>query len=387
LYPGIYNRKIASADATALNLATDLGGLSLISPNYITLQTGTGATQNNSIVVNQAGDVSVIGRTNLLGAVTIGKGFNAVEAHPTTGGYTPQIDISGTMNFTSAIQDFTDKPKIKLISQAIGSGFARPDSSTSQSANEIVGVGKNNSGFLRLSAENSTKSSIDLISTTSTSGYTNSIRFVTGSSERMLIDGSGDVSVYNTPSSNNHVANKAYVDNSIPIGGIIMWSGTVGSIPANWRMCDGETYGGRTTPNLRNKFIVGVSTDYYGTPYTTITGSHTQTGGTADAVVVSHNHSGYTNGGNNSGAHSHTVTDPGHEHSQNGGGATYAGGSGVHWTSNIYGSGPQQVTTLNKTGISVSGGDHYHPINADGVSGTNQNLPPYYALAFIMRIF
>jgi hypothetical protein len=212
LYPGIYNRKIASADATALNLATDLSGLSLISPNYITLQTGTGASQSNSIVVNQSGDVSVIGRTNLLGAVTIGKGFNAVEAHPTTGGYTPQIEINGSLNFTSAIQDFTDKPKIKLISQAIGSGFARPDSSTSQSANEIVGVGKNNSGFLRLSAENSTKSSIDLISTTSTSGYTNSIRFVTGSSERMLIDGSGNVSVYNTPSSNNHVANKAYVD-------------------------------------------------------------------------------------------------------------------------------------------------------------------------------
>jgi hypothetical protein len=162
--------------------------------------------------VNQAGDVSVIGRTNLLGPVTIGKAFNAVEAHPTSGGYTPQIDISGTMNFTSVIQDFTEKPKIKLISQAIGSGFAKPDNTTLQSANEIVGVGKNNSGFLRLSAENSTKSSIDLISATSSSGYTNSIRFVTGSSERMLIDGNGNVSVYNTPTSNYHVANKAYVD-------------------------------------------------------------------------------------------------------------------------------------------------------------------------------
>ena len=212
LYPGIYNRKISSADATAINLTTDLSGLSLISPNFITLQTGTGASQNNSIVVNQGGDVSVIGRTNLLGPVTIGKAFNAVEAHPISGGYTPQIDISGTMNFTSVIEDFTEKPKIKLISQAIGSGFARPDSSTTQSANEIVGVGRNTSGFLRLSAENSTKSSIDLISTTSSSGYTNSIRFVTGNSERMLIDGTGNVSVYNTPSSNNHVANKAYVD-------------------------------------------------------------------------------------------------------------------------------------------------------------------------------
>ena len=215
LYPGMYHRTITSTDATAINLTSDLSGLSLISPNFITLQTGTGVSQNNSIVVNQGGDVSVIGRTNLLGPVTIGKAFNAVESHPISGGYTPQIDISGTMNFTSVIQDFTEKPKIKLISQAIGSGFARPDSSTSQSANEIVGVGRNTSGFLRLSAENSTKSSIDLISTTSSSGYTNSIRFVTGNSERMLIDGAGNVSVYNTPSSNNHVTNKAYVDTTI----------------------------------------------------------------------------------------------------------------------------------------------------------------------------
>jgi hypothetical protein len=34
-------------------------------------------------------------------------------------------------------------------------------------------------------------------------------------------------------------------------------------------------------------------------------------------------------------------------------------------------------TNIKTTGITI---------NTQGVSGTNQNLPPYYALAFIMRI-
>ena len=389
LYPGMYHRTIATADATAINLTTDLSGLSLISPNFITLQTGTGASQNNSIVVNQGGDVSVIGRANLLGPVTIGKAFNAVESHPISGGYTPQIDISGTMNFTSVIQDFTEKPKIKLISQAIGTGFARPDSSTSQSANEIVGVGRVNSGFLRLSAENSTKSSIDLISTTSSSGYTNSIRFVTGSSERMLIDGAGNVSVYNTPSSNNHVANKAYVDNSIPIGGIIMWSGTIATIPVNWRLCNGAN----GTPDLTNKFVICANADASTTGVggsSGITRAHTNiesgtnyvTGGTKDAVVVSHNHGGTTNNGTADGTHEHTVTAPAGYFT-----ATPQSFNGFTPAYQLKNDGINGIIVAATLTAASSGSSHTHGISTAGESGTNKNLPPYYALAFIMRVF
>ena len=43
---------------------------------------------------------------------------------------------------------------------------------------------------------------------------------------------------------------------TIPIGGIIMWSGT--SIPNGWALCDGHvTPEGITTPDLRGRFIVG----------------------------------------------------------------------------------------------------------------------------------
>ena len=38
------------------------------------------------------------------------------------------------------------------------------------------------------------------------------------------------------------------IDNTIsnalvPIGGIIMWSGAQGDLPANWKICDGTVYG------------------------------------------------------------------------------------------------------------------------------------------------
>ena len=41
----------------------------------------------------------------------------------------------------------------------------------------------------------------------------------------------------------------------VPVGGIIMWSGTLVSIPATWQLCDGTN----GTPNLTNGFVKCVS--------------------------------------------------------------------------------------------------------------------------------
>jgi hypothetical protein len=76
-------------------------------------------------------------------------------------------------------------------------------------------------------------------------------------------------------------------------GMIMLWSGSEASIPAGWLLCDGTS----STPDLRNKFVVGASA---GTGDTTYPGlSVGATGGSADAIVVSHTHTA-------------TVTDPGH---------------------------------------------------------------------------
>jgi hypothetical protein len=86
-------------------------------------------------------------------------------------------------------------------------------------------------------------------------------------------------------------------------GMIMMWSGTIATIPTGWVLCNGSN----STPDLRNRFVIGAHTDSAGVAYSTVTGSNTQTGGTKDAIVVSHTHTATS-----------TVTDPGHNHTLTG---------------------------------------------------------------------
>jgi microcystin-dependent protein len=141
-------------------------------------------------------------------------------------------------------------------------------------------------------------------------------------------------------------------------GMIMMWSGTIATIPTGWVLCNGSN----STPDLRNRFVIGAHSDNTGVANTTVTGSSTTTGGTADAVVVTHTHtatstdSGHTHGFTASVTNSSTPTGPG--------GAGGPVGAGTTATGNAV------ITTT---------------VASAGVSGTNQNLPPYYALAYIMK--
>jgi hypothetical protein len=139
-----------------------------------------------------------------------------------------------------------------------------------------------------------------------------------------------------------------------PTGGIIIWSGAANAIPSGWVLCDGSN----STPDLRNRFVIGAGSTY----------AVGATGGSADAIVVSHTHTA-------------TVTDDGHNHTMLGGFvevSDFFGGSG-----NDYGTGkgtPQAgyEVASNTTGITVAN-------STTGSSGTNANLPPYYALCYIMK--
>ena len=54
------------------------------------------------------------------------------------------------------------------------------------------------------------------------------------------------------------LATTAYVlANGVPSGAIMMWSGTIATIPSGWYLCDGTN----GTPNLTNKFIIGADAD------------------------------------------------------------------------------------------------------------------------------
>lgn len=45
---------------------------------------------------------------------------------------------------------------------------------------------------------------------------------------------------------------------AMPTGGIIAWSGSVGSIPSGWYLCDGNN----STPDLRGRMIIGAGGSY-----------------------------------------------------------------------------------------------------------------------------
>lgn len=163
----------------------------------------------------------------------------------------------------------------------------------------------------------------------------------------LVVTGTATGSTPTVSDDSTKFATTAFVRDIIPSGVIVMWSGSIASVPSGWYLCDGSN----STPDLRNRFIVGAGSTY----------SVAGTGGSADAIVVSHTHTA-------------TVTDPGHVHTfvyesglaQNGSGRNGVGGTAPFSTNS-------QVT-----GISVSN-------STTGSSGTNANLPPYYALAYIMK--
>jgi hypothetical protein len=178
----------------------------------------------------------------------------------------------------------------------------------------------------------------------------------------------------------------------VPVGGIIMWSGTLDQINGfpNWQLCDGSAISsgalsGTNTPNLTGRFVIG--TDTYDTNDNrweeTITGNANQTGGSKDAIVVEHGHT-VTVDSNTTGITIAAVGD--HNHGYNGGNLKSLAGDAAG--NDDYASGG---------GTTGGGGGHNHTLTDNGhthtgsatdagSSGTNANLPPYYALAYIIRI-
>ena len=155
----------------------------------------------------------------------------------------------------------------------------------------------------------------------------------------------------------------------IPQGGIIMWSGSIATIPSGWALCDGNN----GTPDLRERFIVGAGGDN-GSVAGTNGYSVSNTGGEnfhvlSVAELATHNHTGITS------------TDGDHTHDWLHGTETDDSGNG---------SSNDEYT---KAGGTLSGqmstnGAHSHTLNINNEGGNSghETRPPYYALAFIMKL-
>ena len=183
----------------------------------------------------------------------------------------------------------------------------------------------------------------------------------------------------------------------VPTGVIQMWGGGVGTVPNGYQVCNGsapvttalQAIVGSTVPDLRDRFIVGAGANY-------TSGS---TGGSTDSVVVSHNH------GTTQSQHSHGITDPQHAHGITDPGHTHQYGdiyplfgenrfgdesaqlfqSNTERTPRTGNSGSLISINNNNTGISVNNNSITISVDNEGVSGSNRNLPPYYALIYIIK--
>ena len=172
----------------------------------------------------------------------------------------------------------------------------------------------------------------------------------------------GDISV-----DANHAFRRNNVDIAVPVGGIIMWSGSSSDVPEGWALCDGRQVSGIQngksvtirTPDLRDRFIVGAGHDYAAGDKG---GANTVTLTAAQSGLPEHQH--YM-------AHNHGVTLRGKE--------------AIGGQSDVFRAGASSPSkSEQRTGGSSK--TNTGPNAARDASAAHENRPPYYALFYIMRV-
>lgn len=128
-------------------------------------------------------------------------------------------------------------------------------------------------------------------------------------------------------------------DVGVPGGVISMWSGAIVDIPSGWTLCDGTD----GTPDLRDRFVAGAGGQY----------SAGATGG-ADSVQLSESEM------------------PSHTHGLESQVGAYASSYAASGGSSDKSGTNDDASSVNTTS---AGGDSAH-----------ENRPPFYALAFIMKV-
>ena len=133
-------------------------------------------------------------------------------------------------------------------------------------------------------------------------------------------------------------------DGTIPLGGIIPWSGATTAVPDGWALCNGQTVNGRKTPDLRDRFVVGAGGEYL----------PNATGGVARVTLTVEQMP----------AHTHDYKFTGADLSLSWDGDNY-----FYCQKNEY-----------------SGNDNKKTTESAGGGKAHENRPPYYALCYIMRV-
>lgn len=154
------------------------------------------------------------------------------------------------------------------------------------------------------------------------------------------------------------------ISNVMPVGAIMIWSGTDATVPSGWHIADGGTYGSKVSPDLRDRFVIGAGDTY---DPSDLLGPATWNGTCATTGTVT------------IGDHTLSTAElPAHTH-------TYTENYNV--VSAYAGYGPTHDTITRNTAISnqdEAGGDA-HGHTGSTFSGSIDPRPLYYSLYYIFK--
>jgi hypothetical protein len=229
----------------------------------------------------------------------------------------------------------------------------------------------------------------------------------------------------NVSVNSTQLATTAYVHNILPIGMILQWYGDIASIPYGYALCNGQTVGGHTTPNLTDRFVIAAGPQHPQgstggnttlTPTMQSAGQHSHGANTGSTILAAehlptHNHSVTVTGA--TGAHTHNFTDvyaivgdyelgsstaSPYDRNNNYIYPSFYAGNATDWDYDNGSYGFPSKTDPASAALSISVSEnsvgqshgHTHSMMPDGTHTHTMNsaeiVPPYYALCYIMKV-
>jgi microcystin-dependent protein len=157
----------------------------------------------------------------------------------------------------------------------------------------------------------------------------------------------------------------------VPLGAIMIWSGTDANVPSGWHLCDGGTYGGKASPDLRDRFVIGAGDAYA----VNATGGPAAWNGTITptGTIAIGNHALTTA---ELPAHDHTFTEYSPPYS----------GQAYNYSPETYTNPNSSYTSTARTTDAMATGDgtHSHTGSTASIAAIDPR-PLYYSLFYIMK--
>ena len=387
----------------------------------------TGSTNVHSVGV-EAAAINSLGADTPIGAgSTIYNSGSAVFTGIVTAAaleVAGNITVGGVLTYNDvknvdSIGVITARSNISALGNIIGDGATNISGMNNFTATTLYGSGADLSGIdaTQIFTGNTSVQTVD----TGSDGH---VKFTTEGGERLRVSKDGAIGLggANYGSSGQVIHSQGSGSaavwstfQGVPSGVIMMWSGAEGAIPSGWYLCNGSN----STPDLRNKFIVGSGT---GSSYSVGATGGSDTVTLSTSQIAAHSHT--TNNHNHSASvsdpgHGHSLSDPGHGHSMSisdpghqhnttvtgaklfpgygGAHVPYGGGGGypgTHFNMSNANTGISMSASSANTGVSasnantslsVSTGNANPSTNNTGGGSAHENRPPYYALCYIMK--